>query len=335
METLGALIEAGDLNGLLRGVDGLCAAGRWDDLVDLADRCEEAIERGKQLWPIAGHIDYRLALEAPGEYAADVLDSNTPRFSIGPLTEVAAFGHTWKELAGHLGSPHVAAFVAQERVLRGEDLTGDLRAHPEVLNLPLRIEPWEPVYPLASYRSTFVEVAEPWEPRAGLAGVEPVAAGEVDDPELIAAWLDLVAPWLAESNGAARAVVVDGDAVGAVSALTLGPLRVGPLEPSEAIQRMGWAAASGGAHGRRRGGALGRSLAWYTTGVTASTDWPVGAGELEDALGTLRWYRFDEGAPDEGWSLRLAVEHPAEGWAAAIAATDLTHEVLGTGTGEG
>ena len=187
MENLGALIEAGDLNGLLRAVDGLCAAGGWDDLVELADRCEEAIERGKQLWPIAGHIDYRLALEAPGEYAADVLDSSTPRFSIGPLTEVAAFAHTWAELAGHLGSPYVAAYVAQERVLRGEDLTGDTRAHPEVLDLPLKIELWEPVYPLASYRSTFVEVAEPWEPAGGLVEVERVSAEEIEDPELTAA----------------------------------------------------------------------------------------------------------------------------------------------------
>lgn len=334
MESLGELIEAGDLNGLLRAVDGLCAAGGWDDLVDLADRCEEAIEWGKQLWPIAGHIDYRLALEAPGEYAADVLDSVTPRFSIGPLTEVAAFGHTWEELAGHLGSPHVAAYVAQERVLRGEDLTGDSRAHPEVLGLPLRIERWEPVYPLASYRSTFVEVAEPWEPHAGLADIEPVAAEEADDPELISTFLDLVAPWLSESNGAARAVAVEGDAVGAASALGLGPLRMGALEPAEALQRMAWAAASGGAHGRRRGAALGRSLAWYTAGVTAATGWPAAAEVLESALGPLRWHRFDEGAPDEGWSLRLAVEHPGEGWAAAIAATDLTHEILGVGDGD-
>ena len=333
VESLGTLIEAGDLNGLLRAVDGLCAAGGWDDLVDLADRCEEAVERGKQLWPIAGHIDYRLALEAPGEYASDVLDSVTPRFSIGPLTEVAAFGHTWEELAPHLGSPHVAAYVAQERVLRGEDLTGDPRAHPEVLSLPLRIEPWEPVYPLAAYRSTFVEVAEPWEPHTGLADIEPMAAEEVDDPELISALLDLVAPWLTESNGAARAVAVEGDAVGAASALSLGALRMGPLEVAEAIQRMGWAAASGGAHGRRRGAALGRSLAWYTAGVTAATGWPAAAEVLEGALESLRWYRFDEGAPDEGWSLRLAVEHSGEGWAAAIAATDLTHEILDGGHG--
>lgn len=328
MDDLDSLIEAGDLNGLLRAIDGLCSAGRWDDLVELADRCEGALERGKQLWPIAGHIDYRLALEAPGEYAADVLDSDTPRFSIGPLTEVAAFAHGWEELASHLSTPHAAAYVAQERVLRGENLTGDPRAHPEMLELPLATQPWEPVYALASYRSTYVEVAEPWEPAAGLAEVEPVDSEELDDPELVATWLDLVGPWVTESNGAARAVAVHGDAVAAATSLGFGTVRMGPLEAGEAIQRMAWAAASGGAHGRRRGAALGRSLAWYTAAVTAETGWPVPADVLGEALRSLRWYRFDEGAPDEGWSIRLAVEQPAGRWAVALAASDLSQEEL-------
>lgn len=333
MEDLRPLIEAGDVNGLLRGVDGLCSSGRWDELVELADRCEEAIDRGKQLWPIAGHIDFRLALEAPAEYAADVLEAGTPRFSVGPLTEVAAFSHGWEDLADHLTSPQAAAYVAQERVLRGEDLTGDRRAHPEILELPLAIQPWEPVYALATYRSTYVEVAEPWEPRVGLVEVERAGAQELDDPELTATWLDLVGPWVTESNGAARAVAVHGGAVAAASALGFGDLRIGELQPAEAIQRMAWAAASGGAHGRRRGAALGRSLAWYTACVTAETGWPVPGGALGEALEALRWYRFDEGAPDEGWSIRLAVEQPAAGWAVALAATDLAQEESKSATG--
>lgn len=333
MQDLLPLIEAGDVNGLLRAVDGLCSSGRWDALVELADRCEEAIDRGKQLWPIAGHIDYRLALEAPAEYAADVLEAGTPRFSVGPLTEVAAFSHGWGELADHLPSPQAAAYVAQERVLRGEDLSGDRRAHAEILELPLVLQPWEPVYALATYRSTYVEVAEPWEPRRGLVAVDRVEAEELDDPELRATWLDLVAPWVAESNGAARAVAVHGGAPEAASALGFGDLRIGELTPAEAIQRMAWAAASGGAHGRRRGAALGRSLAWYTAGVTAETPWPVSGDALGEALESLRWYRFDEGAPDEGWSIRLAVERPAGGWAVALAATDVAQEEPATATG--
>ena len=64
------LVEAAEPNPLLRRVDALCDARAWDELVELARRCREAYERGKQLWPIAEHIDYRLALEASPRYAA-------------------------------------------------------------------------------------------------------------------------------------------------------------------------------------------------------------------------------------------------------------------------
>jgi hypothetical protein len=325
-DRLSELVEAADLNALLRAVDGLCEARRWDDLVELADRCEEAVERGKQLWPIAAHIDYRLALEAPGEVAASVLRAEVTRFAAGPLTEVAASSHSWSELVEHLDGPQVAAYVAQERVLRGEDLTGDERAHPEVLELTHRLEAWEPLYALAKFRPAFVEVPEPWAALAPLDDVVPDPAEPSADPELVDALLDLVQPWVTESNGAARAVTVEGDARRAASTLTLGTLRMGPLQPAEAIQRVAWGAASGGAHGRRRGGAYGRFSAWYLGSLLTGLSWPPDPSELWEALGRLRWYRWDEGQPEKGWVLRLAVEDPADGWAAALAATDLLLE---------
>jgi len=324
--SLQELIDAQDLNGLLRAVDGLCGAREWDELVDLAERCEDAIERGKQLWPIAEHIDFRLALEAPGDYAADVLQPGIGRFAPGPLTEVAASTHTWDELADHIELPQVAAFVAQERVLRGEVLDDDERAHPEVLELPLHLMEWEPTYTLATYRSDLVEVQEPWTPKAALAPA-PSGSGEVTpDEDVESALLDLVQPWVAESNGAARAVVVDGDAIGAMSELTFGELRAAPLRTEEALQRMAWAAAGGGVHGRRRGAALGRSLAWFVAARAAGTNWPVTPDELADALGHLRWFYWDEGEPEEGWVLRIAFEDPEHGLAAALAATDVMEE---------
>jgi Family of unknown function (DUF6183) len=320
------LIEAADMNALLRVIDGYCASRRWDDLLDLADRCEEALERGKQLWPIAAHVDYRIALEAPGDYAAGVLDSDLARFTLGPLTEVAASTHTWDELAPHIDVPHIAAYVAQERVLRSEDLTDDERAHAEVLELPLRLLGWEPTYALAQYRSNVVEVAEPWDPKAPLKPTERRAGQELDEDEITNALIGLAHQWTAESNGAARAVTVDGDAVGAVSLLTLEGLRMGPIEPAEALQRMAWAAASGGAHGRRRGAALGRSLAWHVGALLCDVEWPAEPEGFRAALNELQWYRWDEGAPEQGWSLRLAMEDPQHGWAAAVAATDLLEE---------
>ena len=320
------LIERADHNALLRVVDGLCAGRDWEGLVELADRCEEALERGKQLWPIADHIDYRLALEAPGEYAGDVLVPDVGRFSHGPLTEVAASTHRWEELADHIQVPQAAAYAAQERVLRGEDLTGDPRAHPEILEMPYVLEDWEPGYSLPVFKATYVEVPEVWDPRAPLATVDMAAAEPLDEPEVESSLLDLVAPWTSESNGAARAVVVEGDAAAAASALTYGSLRMGPLTPAEALQRMAWAAAAGGAYGRRRGGALGRFLAWYTVSVLAEVPWPPESRLVAEGLHDLIWYRWDEGEPEEGWVLRIAVEDPQQGWAAAIGATDVKGE---------
>jgi hypothetical protein len=118
------------------------------------------------------------------------------------------------------------------------------------------------------------------------------------------------------------------DAVDAASCLTLDPLRIGPLTLEEALQRMAWAASSGGAHGRRRGAALGRFLAWYTAALLAGLRWPAEPEALADSLGRLRFYRWDEGTPEHGWVLRLAIEHPEQGWAAALAATDVLEEAV-------
>lgn len=323
---VGELIEAADMNALLRVIDSYCADRRWDELIELADLCEEAVERGKQLWPIAAHVDYRLALEGPPEHAAEVLTSDLGRFTLGPLTEVAASTHTWDELAPFIHESHIAAYVAQERVLRGEDLTGDPDAHPEVLELPLRLEAFEPTYALATYRSSLVEVAEPWEPRSFPTERSASPGEPLEEPELESALLDLVTPWTTESNGAARVTVVEGDAASAIAALVLDRFRYVAIGPDEALQRMAWAGASGGAHGRRRGAALGRSLAWHCAAVLCDLPWPVVADELGATMGQLNWYRWDEAIHEEGWVLRLAVEDPEHGWAAAIAATDLLED---------
>lgn len=321
------LIEAQDINGLLRAVDALCEERAWDELLDLADRCEHALERGKQLWPIAAHVDYRVALEAPGEYAAGVLGSGH-RFALGPLTEVAASTHGWEDLAPHIPAPQHAAYVAQERVLRGEDLTGDDRAHPEILELPLVLQEWEPTYTLARYRADHVEVPEPWEPKGRFERLEPEPGVPIDDAELAGALLDLVQPWTAESNGAARVSVAEGGAAAAVAHLAPTSVRVCAVGFAEAIQRMAWAAASGGAHGRRRGAAFGRFMAWYVVCLIAGTAWPPDPEELGSAGTSLRFFLWDEGEVESGWVLRVAVEHPGKGWGAAIAATDREEDEL-------
>src|SRR5687768_15147215 len=89
---------------LSRHVDRLAAAAAWDELDELRDLCRKAVERGRQLWPIAGRAEYRMALEAPASWAARMLVPGAGRFAPGPLPEVAAAHHSWAELA-----PHVAA----------------------------------------------------------------------------------------------------------------------------------------------------------------------------------------------------------------------------------
>ncbi|CAN5538615.1 hypothetical protein BH18ACT16_BH18ACT16_10570 [soil metagenome] len=327
---LSELVEAADPAALLRAVDDLVETRSWDDMISLAEACEDAVERGKQLWSIAQHIDYRLALEAPGDYAAAVLQPGVARFALGPLTEVCASTHSWQELSPHIDEPRSAAYVAQERVLRGEVLEGQENAHPEILELPLRLLSFEPTYALARYSSSYVEVAEPWGPPSGGSEGDGSAGPPVKDDELADALLDLVRPWTSESNGSAEVAVVEGNSAGAVRALAGSTARNVPLQTDEGIQRVAWAAASGGAHGRRRGAAYGRFAAWYLATLALGLEWPVDPSELALALPDLSWHLWDEGKPEQGWVLRVVLEHRVDGWAAALDARDEAEDEVAT-----
>jgi hypothetical protein len=319
---LAELVELGDPAGLLRAVDGLCASRDWAGLVDLRRRLEEAVERGRPLWPVTTYVEYRMALDGPAAEAASVLRPGAGRFALGPLTEVAAATHTFAELAEHLAVASVAGAVAQERVLRGEDLRGVPGTHAEVLELPLVLAPWEPAYALATYRPDEREVPDP--------GAEPVTMVEgradpgpvLDRPEVTRALTDLVEVWTSESGGEARAVVVEGGPAEAVAALGHPRHRLGRIDPGSAMARMAWAAASGGGHGVRRGAALGRFDAWWAATAIAGLDWPPDPAALGAALDHLTWWVWDDGMPPTGWTLRLAATDPTTNSTAALDATD-------------
>lgn len=325
--TDGDLVEAAQPNELLRRVDALCEARQWDGLVDLAWRCREAVERGKQLWPIAEHVEYRLALEAPASYAASVLSPTAGRFALGPLTEVSASTHEFSELSPFISSPQIAGVLAAERVVRGENLEGIDKTHPEILELPMVLQGWEPQYSLATYRSSKV-VAPPPE-------VEPLttrsaggAGTEIDDPELVRSLLDLAATWVRSSNGLADATVVDGPVEAAIGRLCDDEFLIGDIEPALALALMGWAGASGGAHGRRNGAAAGRSAAWWAASTLCDLEWPPNPDQLGEELSELRWFRWEPLRPVGGWHLHLAVEDAENGWSAAIAAEDRAEQDL-------
>jgi hypothetical protein len=322
-ERLAELVETADPGALLRAVDGLCATRDWNGLVELRERLVGAIERGKPLWPLRTYVEYRTALEAPGREAAAVLRPGAGRFALGPLTEVAASGHRWAELAPHLLEPGVAGAVAQERVLRGEDLRDEPAAHPEVLELPLVLAPWEPAYPLASYRRDKVEVPDPAAEPVALSVASGRPAPELDRPGVVRALLDLVEVWTSQSDGRAHALVVAGGPSQALAALDVPRHRLGRLTVAQALARMAWAAASGGAHGIRRGAALGRFDAWWAGAALAGVAWPPDPGELGEALARLAWWCWDDGAPTTGWVLRLVAGDPGGAWSAALDAHDM------------
>lgn len=308
-----------ELDGLIREIDHLCHLKEWDGVLTLRDRCREALKRGKQFWPAASFAEYRLALDAPGPWASSVVaEPGAGRFALGPLSEVAASTHTWSELAGP--GPQLG-LAAHERVVRGEAISGGVEP---VLDLPLALQPWEPRYPVAEYRAFKAEFPTP--PLVALRGLgtRVPAAPLVEDPEAVRALVDVAGAWTTESNGRAEAVAVRGDAAGAVAALGAPRPRLAAVDHQHVLAWLAWTAASGGAHGRRRGMAMGRFSAWWALAAVAGLleDWPLPADELGDAAEDLNWFVWDAGEPETGWGLRIAVEDPSEGRAYALLAAD-------------
>jgi hypothetical protein len=321
---LDRLIERADLEALLRLVDTRSTSHDWTGLVRIRERARFATRTGRQLWPAAALAEYRLALRAPAEVAALVLTEDAGHFSLGPLTEVAAQEHTWEELSAHLDldAPRTA-FVAHERVLRGEDLRAAL-VDPHVLDLPLVLQRWEPEYPLAEWQDDGATFDSPPPPAPLVDLPLPAAVHRRDDVDVTHALRELVAPWTSSSNGRIEVVAVEGDHAAAIAALGVPAARAKRLATTEALAWLGWAGASGGAHGRRRGAATGRFNAWWTVAALGGVadDWPVEADEVGAIAAELQWFWWDAHEPLTGWQLNLAVWDEADGLAWGIAARD-------------
>ncbi|HEX2369676.1 MAG TPA: hypothetical protein VHM94_10615 [Acidimicrobiia bacterium] len=313
-------VERNDPDELLRLIDGLTAAQEWEELHRLGVLCRDAVERGKQLWGVAEHVDYRLALEAPGPWAGPAVQAGAGRYTLGPLHEVAASTHDWGELAPHLAPGLPLTMTAHERVVRGDDLAEEPQVNAAVLEIPLRLEPWEPVYQLATFQSDRLDFPSPPLPEMGW--FESDDARRMVDDDVAEALLGLVRPWSDESNGRAETVAVEGGAVEAIASLGARRGRIARVDPAEGLRWMAWAAADGGAHGRRRGTAVGRFEAWWTAAALAGIEWAPDPGQLGEAVGALEWYLWGDPAPDTGWSLRIAVADPGRRRAWALSALD-------------
>ena len=153
---LDELIHRADLDGLVRLVDDCTASGDWARLRRLRDRARHAVGTGRQLWPAATLAEYRLALLAPPEWAAGVLDEGSGRFTIGPLTEVdrpaprvdRASPRSSIPGPGRRSSPTSGCSAARRST------PPSVAALPNALDLPYQLAPWEPAYALATYHDS-------------------------------------------------------------------------------------------------------------------------------------------------------------------------------------
>lgn len=322
-DALDELIHRADLDGLVRLIDDRTSVRDWEGLLRARDRARHALRTGRQLWPAATLAEYRLALWAPVEWAAHVLDEESGRFTVGPLTEVAAQHHTFAELAAVLPPGPKLGFVAHERALRGESIPS---AVDNPLEIPFLVQPWEPAYPLATYSDDGLDAPSPPRPHIGAFRHVEIhrLPDRVDDPSVELAVRQLFDPWTAASNGRVEVACIEGSAARAVGALGVHHPSLAELSPAEALAWLAWAGASGGAQGRRRGAAAGRFGAWWLLAALGDLldEWPVQPGELHALADNMRWYWWDAGEPALGWEVQLAVEDPGEGYAWAISAHD-------------
>jgi len=326
-------IGRGDLDTLVRLVDELAGTADWEGLLFLRDRSRAALERGLQLWPAAEYAEYRLALEAPGAWAGPLVVEGAGRFALGPLWEVAASSHSWDEIRQHVPPGPARSLAAHERVVRGENLVGDVTIDPGVLDLPAVLQDWEPAYPVAIFHADRAEFPSPPPPTLESL-VLPPAGQPVEDEESVEALVALARPWAEQSNGRVESVLVEGGTGEAIAALGHREVPAGEIEPAAALAWMAWAAASGGAYARRRGTAAGRLAAWWAAVVVTGGEWPVEPEALGKALATVRWVAWRPPGFTAGWDLHLAGEIPAEGLGFAVAATDRRRETEEEGTAE-
>jgi hypothetical protein len=323
--TIREAVESGDLDRLVRLVDGLCSSRDWDGVIELRDRCRHALERGLQLWPAADFAEYRLALEAPPSFAGPVVVAGAGRFALGPLWEVAASSHGWDELREHIPAGPARTLAAHERVMRGEDLTGDDSIDSGVLDLPARLMDWEPSYGLAVYRSDEADFPTPSRPH-----LRPVTIAEpgkaVEDSESVEALLALALPWREQSNGRVAVAAVEGPIEAAIAAIESGPVLAAEVDAPTAIGWMAWTGASGGAYGRRRGSPMGRFGAWWVAAALTGVEWPPVPETFPEELASLRWVLWEPAWAPPGWSGSIAAESREEGISWALLAVDRHRE---------
>ena len=303
------LINSADLDGLVRLIDDYCETRSWHDLLGLRDACKAAVANGRQVWPASTLAEYRLALLAPAEIAVQVVDEEAGRFTMGPLTEVIAQNHQWSELSEFLEPSPTSTYIAHECGIRGQSVEGELFP---ALESPCTLLSIETNYALAVYHDNEAKFPTPAIPEMGNAIAIPESSATViHDHDASTAFHQLADAWTTQSNGELQISCVEGSVLDALGTLNIQEARLSLITSGEALAWLTWAGASGGAHGRRRGNALGRDAAWWT--IAALTEqisrWPLNNEELETAVNSLQWFWWDANEPTTGWNVQLCVHH--------------------------
>ncbi|MFM7124956.1 MAG: hypothetical protein ACKOE0_02000 [Actinomycetes bacterium] len=317
------LINRADLDGLIRLIDDYCETRSWHDLLGLRDACKAAVANGRQVWPASTLAEYRLALLAPAEIAVQVVGEQAGRFTMGPLTEVIAQNHQWSELSELLEPSPTSTYIAYECAIRGQSVEDELFP---ALESPLALLPMEANYALAEYHDNEAKFPTPALPEMGSAISVPASTATIiHDSSASTAFHQLADAWTTQSNGKLRLSCIEGSVLDALAALDIQEARLSLLTPGEALAWLTWAGASGGAHGRRRGNALGRDAAWWTiAALTGQTSlWPLTDDAFESAADSLQWFWWDANEPTTGWNLQLCVHHAERNRSWALCLNDI------------
>jgi hypothetical protein len=223
---------------------------------------------------------------------------------------------------------------------------------------PLILQAFEPDYILPDYRATERSDGAVVAPAPAATVRLPVLDGDGVEqraeeqgafpgpPALLRALEDVVAPWVSQSGGEVRiAGVLGGTGAACLATLDAGGadgLAARPIGTAEFLRLIAHAGASGGVHGRRRGGASGRSSAWWVarcaTGLEREET--IDPDELEFRMEDLDLLAFRT-TGEAAWRLEVAIGGrsgraggvapdeaaatpmtDAAGWAVAVAAFD-------------
>ncbi len=313
---------------LMQIVNTLAAQRDWENLWSLRAESDALDRSDLALWTVTAHCDHVLALMAPATWVGRLFENRQSFSTLGPLTEIAAVNHSWRDLSEVLPPGPEAEIVAYERVVRGDlDVAVDERLDTSVLNLPFALAPWEPAYPRARYTSSAAHFPAPTAPKFGSATTLPGAGEAIGDPHVTEVFRELVAAWTTASTGHAHIITVEGNHLSAVAALGFRTPSVVEIGAAQAFALMAWAGASSGSQGHRRGMAYGRQGAWQCAAAIAglAEEWPISSDEMGEVVNFLKWYAWqpDDGADEPAtWQLRLAVFDPEEELGMAIDAVD-------------